>query len=34
MDFLSIGIIIIAFSMFFGFIAFCDKVIEEQGSEK
>ena len=34
MDFLSIGLIIISFAMFFGFITFCDKVIEDQGSGK
>lgn len=34
MDLLSIGLIIISFTMFIGFITFCDKVIEDQGSGK
>jgi hypothetical protein len=34
MDFVSLGLIIIPFALFFGFIEFCDKVIEDQGSGK
>lgn len=34
MDFVSIGIIIICFAVFWGFINFCEKIIEDQGSEK
>jgi hypothetical protein len=34
MDFVSIGLIVISFGLFFGFIELCEKLIEDQGSGK
>ncbi|SFA80554.1 hypothetical protein SAMN04488577_1225 [Bacillus sp. cl95] len=34
MDFVSIGLIVLSFAMFFGFIKFCEIVIDDQGSGK
>lgn len=34
MDFVSIGLIILSFALFFGFIKFCEIVVEDQGREK
>lgn len=34
MDIVSIALIISSFALFFGFIHFCDKVVDEQGSGK
>lgn len=34
MDFVSIGLIILSFAMFFGFIKLCETVVEEKGSGK
>lgn len=34
MDLISIGLIIFSFALFWGFIEFCNKVVEEKGREK